>query len=184
LKIYTKKGDDGTTGLLYGGRVPKDDNATEAYGTVDEAVAALGIARAHAPAQFAERILELQRDLFVVAAELATSPGNRTELEPNASLTTPDMVQRLEGWIDEVEAEVGMPTQFMVPGQNVFSAALDHARAVIRRAERRSVAYTREARIKDTEVIRYLNRLADYVYMLVRASEEEWLPSRTEPIGQ
>ena len=116
----------------------KDGSAPEAYGTVDEAVASLGIARAHAPAQFADRILQLQRDLFVVAAELATSPENRAKLVANVSKTTPEMVQRLEAWIDEVVAEIGIPSEFVVPGQTVFSAALDHARTVIRRAERRS----------------------------------------------
>ena len=178
MKIYTKKGDDGTTGLLYGGRVSKDDHATEAYGTVDEAVAVLGTARAHAPPEVAERILALQRDLFVVGAELATLPKNRGKLESGVSLTTSEMVQRLERWIDEAVAEVGLPSEFVVPGQTSFSAALDHARTVIRRAERRCVTYAKEGGLANSEVIRYLNRLADYVYMLVRASEAEWLPSR------
>ena len=179
MKIYTKKGDDGTTGLLYGGRVAKDDPATEAYGTVDEAVAVLGIARALAPAEVAERILAVQRDLFVVGAELATLPENRSKLEGGVSLTTAGMVQRLEQWIDEVVADVGLPSEFVVPGQSSFSAALDHARTVVRRAERRCVTFAGEGGLSDSEVIRYLNRLADYVYMLVRASEAEWLPSRT-----
>ncbi|MGZ5385167.1 MAG: cob(I)yrinic acid a,c-diamide adenosyltransferase [Acidimicrobiia bacterium] len=178
MKIYTKKGDDGTTGLLYGGRVSKDDRATEAYGAVDEAVAALGIARAQAPQAVADRILAVQRDLFVVGAELATLPQNRSKLEPGVSLTTSDMVHRLEQWIDETVEEVGLPTEFVVPGQSLFSAALDHARTVIRRAERRCVTYAGGGGLHDSEVIRYLNRLADYVYMLVRASEAEWLPSR------
>jgi len=184
VKIYTKKGDDGTTGLLYGGRVSKDDQATEAYGTVDEAVAVLGTARARAPAAIAERVLAVQRDLFVVAAELATLPDNRAKLVPGVSLTTSDMVQRLEQWIDEAVEEVGLPSEFVVPGQTDFSAALDHARTVIRRAERRCVAYARRGGLQDSEVIRYLNRLADYVYMLVRASETEWLPSRIDSMGE
>jgi len=178
LKIYTKKGDDGTTGLLYGGRVSKDDDATEAYGTVDEAVAVLGTARAQAPSAVAERILAIQRDLFVVAAELATLPEHRSKLEPGVSLTTSGMVQRLEHWIDEAVEEFGLPSEFVVPGQDAFSAALDHARAVIRRAERRCVTYAARGGLQTSEVIRYLNRLADYVYMLVRAAETEWLPSR------
>ncbi len=178
MKIYTKTGDDATTGLLHGGRVSKDDPATEAYGTVDEAVAVLGIARARAPAALAERILAVQRDLFVVAAELATLPENRAKLQAGVSLTTSGMVHRLEQWIDETVEEVGMPTEFVVPGQTDLSAALDHARTVIRRAERRCVAYARQGGLENGEALRYLNRLADYVYMLVRASESEWLPSR------
>lgn len=184
MKIYTKKGDDGTTGLLYGGRVSKDDAATEAYGTVDEAVAVLGTARAQAPAAVAERLLAVQRDLFVVGAELATLPENRTKLKPAVSLTTPDMVQRLEQWIDEAVEQVGLPSEFVVPGQTSFSAALDHARTVIRRAERRCVTYARLGGLDQSEVIRYLNRLADYTYMLVRASETEWLPSRIDLKGE
>ena len=81
-RIYTKTGDDGTTGLLYGGRVPKDDAATEAYGTTDEAVAALGVARALADARMAEEILSLQRELFVVGADLATNPDERGSSRP------------------------------------------------------------------------------------------------------
>ena len=184
LKIYTKKGDDGTTGLLYGGRVSKDDHATEAYGTVDEAVGVLATARAHAPAAIGKRILAVQRDLFVVAAELATLPENRVRLEPGVSLATSEMVDRLEQWIDEAVEEVGLPSEFVVPGQTAFSAALDHARTVIRRAERRCVTYARAGGLQNSEVIRYLNRLADYVYVLVRASEAEWQPSRTDSIGE
>lgn len=178
MKIYSEKGDDGTTGLLYGGRVSKDDHSTEAYGTVDEAVAVLGTARAGAPDAVAERVLAVQRDLFVVAAELATRPENRAKLEPGVSLTTSEMVQRLEEWIDELVEVTGLPSEFVVPGQTGFSAALDHARTVVRRAERRCVTYARQGGLQDSEVIRYLNRLADFLYMLVRASESEWLPSR------
>ena len=178
MRIYTKKGDDGTTGLLFGGRVSKDDPATEAYGAVDEAVAVLGSARALAPQAVGERVLAVQRDLFVVAAELATQPENRSKLEPGVSLTTADMVERLERWIDETVAEVGLPSEFVVPGESAFGAALDHARTVIRRAERRCVAYARQGGLSDSETIRYLNRLGDYVYVLVRASETEWQPSR------
>ena len=97
MKIYTKKGDDGTTGLLFGGRVAKDDLAPEAYGAVDELVAALGVARALADGNLAEDLLQVQRDLFVVGAEVATAPRNRHKLEPGVSLTTPDMVARLQG---------------------------------------------------------------------------------------
>ena len=94
------------------------------------------------------------------------------------------MVDRLERWIDDAVAEVGLPSEFVVPGQTAFSASLDHARTVIRRAERRCVTYAREGGLQNSEVIRYLNRLADYAYMLVRASEAEWLPSRIDSIGE
>ncbi len=180
MDVYTKKGDDGTTGLFYGGRVGKDDPAPEAYGAVDEAVAALGAARAEAPADVGERILELQRQLFVVAAELATNPDKRDNLVDGTSRVTADMVTQLEAWIDEVVADVGLPDQFVVPGSDRFAAMLDVARAVIRRAERRAVAYARTGGLGDSQVVPYLNRLADYAYMLVRAAEHEWEPSRLD----
>ncbi|MDP9119014.1 MAG: ATP:cob(I)alamin adenosyltransferase, partial [Actinomycetota bacterium] len=115
-RIYTKTGDDGTTGLLYGGRVAKDDPATEAYGTTDEAVAVLGMARASADRELAEEILALQRELFIVGADLATNPAERTRLKTGVSLVTADMTERLERRIDELVAERALPQAFIVPG--------------------------------------------------------------------
>jgi cob(I)alamin adenosyltransferase len=180
VKIYTKKGDDGTTGLFYGGRVAKDHLAPEAYGVVDELVAALGVARSLAVGGLAAELLRLQRELFVVAAEVATAPAKRHKLEPEVSLTTPAMVERLEVAIDGVMDEVGMPTEFVVPGQAPLPAALDVARTVARRAERRVVAYARSEPMEDSAVVPYLNRLADYLYMLARAAETEWQPTRSK----
>jgi cob(I)alamin adenosyltransferase len=169
-RIYTKTGDDGTTGLLYGGRVPKDDAATEAYGTTDEAVAALGLARAAADAAGSEEILALQRELFVVGADLATNPAERGKLRPGVSLVSADMTQRLERRIDELVAERALPNVFIVPGANAASAALDLARSVIRRAERQVVAMERAGRVVNEEVRRYLNRLSDLLFVLARAA--------------
>ena len=180
MKIYTKKGDDGTTGLLYGGRVDKDATGPEAYGTVDEAVAAIGLARADAPEDLSERLLEVQRQLFVVGAELATDVSKRSKLTPGVSLVTEEMVTGLELWIDEIVAEVGIPDQFIVAGQTRLPALLDVARAVVRRAERRAVTHVSAAGIDATVVVHYLNRLADCLYMLVRATELEWEPSRVD----
>ena len=180
MKIYTKKGDDGTTGLFYGGRVDKDAAGPEAYGTVDEAVAALGVARAGAEGRMADELLRVQRELFVVAAELATAPENRAKLDDGISRVTDSMVGDLEVAIDRVVAEVGMPTEFVVPGGDDVAAALDVARTVVRRAERRSVSYASVGGLEASQVVPYLNRLADYLYMLARAAEGEWVPSRTE----
>lgn len=180
MRIYTKKGDDGTTGLLYGGRVWKDDPAPEAYGAVDEVVAALALARASAPAELDGEILRLQRELFVVGAELATDPSNRHKLEDGVSRTTADMVSRLESAIDSIVADIGQPQGFVVAGDSPLGAALDLARALVRRAERRCVSYGRAGGLESSLVLPYLNRLADYLYTLVRASETEWTPSRTE----
>ncbi len=147
-RIYTKSGDDGTTGLLYGGRVPKDDPATDAYGTTDEAVAVLGLARSLCDDDaLAADLLALQRELFVVGADLATNPRERAKLlEEGVSLVTPGMVERLESRIDELVADRPLPEVFIVPGANPASAALDVARSVIRRAERQVVALAARAR--------------------------------------
>jgi cob(I)alamin adenosyltransferase len=174
-RIYTKTGDDGTTGLLYGGRIPKDDPATEAYGTTDEAVAALGLARASVDPALAQEILALQRELFVVGADLAANPSERAKLDPGVSLVSEEMTERLERRIDELVAERALPQAFVVPGANEGSAALDLARSVIRRAERHVVALEHEGRDVNPEVRRYLNRLSDLVFVLARrqAGEDE-----------
>ncbi|MEE8330813.1 MAG: cob(I)yrinic acid a,c-diamide adenosyltransferase [Acidimicrobiia bacterium] len=176
MKIYTGGGDDGSTGLYYGGRVPKSAAGPEAYGTVDETVAALGVARSLADPETAARLIDLQRQLFVVGAELATDPANRHKLSEGVSLVTTAMVTALEQRIDRIVEESGMPTEFVVPGGNALAAALDNARAVGRRAERRAVA----AVTGDSQVVPYLNRLADLLYMEARAAESEWQPVRTE----
>lgn len=180
MKIYTRRGDDGSTGLFHGGRVAKDETGPEAYGTVDEAGAALGVARALATGALHDAILTVQRDLFVVGAELATTPDRRDMLEAGTSLVTAEMVVRLEAAIDAIEAERGMPTEFVVPGGNPIAAALDVARTVTRRAERRTVAHLRASGITDSFAVPYLNRLADYLYMLARSVEGTWVPSKPQ----
>ncbi len=182
-KIYTRRGDRGETGLFYGGRVPKDASGPEAYGTVDEAVAVLAVARAAAEGPIAEAILEVQRELFVVAAELATAPENHHKLEPGVSRVGDAMVAGLEGRIDALVERSGAPSEFVVPGGDPVGAALDVARTVVRRAERRAVTHEREAEIADSLVVPYLNRLADYLFMLARSTEETWTSTREEPEG-
>lgn len=177
-KIYTKLGDDGSTGLLYGGRVSKADPATEVYGTTDEAVAVLGLARALSDdPRVKEEILGLQRELFVVGADLAANPKERAKLEPGVSLVTAAMAERLEGRIDELVAGYPLPTAFVVPGANPVAATLDVARSVVRRAERR-VVEVRDAGSESTEdVLRYLNRLSDLLFVLARSVAVEPEPS-------
>jgi cob(I)alamin adenosyltransferase len=178
-RIYTKTGDDGTTGLLYGGRVPKDDPATDAYGTTDEAVAVLGLARSLCGDDaLAADLLTLQRELFVVGADLATNPRERAKLLEDVSLVTPGMVERLESRIDELVADRPLPEVFIVPGANPASAALDVARSVIRRAERQVVTLQREpGRQVNPEVRRYLNRLSDLIFVLARRQAGESEPA-------
>ena len=137
VKIYTRKGDDGTTGLYYGGRVPKDWPAIAVNGDVDEAQAWLGLARAETQpgSELDELLLGLERDLWVLMAEVATAPENRHKLTEGASLVTDEMVGALEANIDTLNERFEMPKEFVVPGQNRVSAALDVARTVVRRAE-------------------------------------------------
>jgi cob(I)alamin adenosyltransferase len=181
MKVYTRTGDDGTTGLLFGGRVGKDDVGPEAYGAVDEAVSALGLARAELEpgSELHELLVQLQRELFVVGAELATAPDNRAKLKPEVSLVTAEMVTRLEPIIDDVTARFDAPREFVLPGQNPVAAALDLARTVIRRAERVTVAATRVGWLgPESQVVPYLNRVADLVYTLSRWQEGDFRPSR------
>jgi cob(I)alamin adenosyltransferase len=182
-KIYTRKGDDGTTGLLYGGRVGKDSSGPDAYGAIDEAVSMLGLARAEAErgSELDELLVRLQRELFVVGAELATEPANRTKLAPGVSLTTEAMVTALEPVIDDITARYDAPTEFVLPGENRVAAALDVARTVVRRAERQAVAAARDGWLPDSQVVPYLNRLADLVYTLARWQEGSFRPVRTRP---
>jgi cob(I)alamin adenosyltransferase len=173
VRIYTKTGDDGTTGLLYGGRISKSDPAAEAYGSVDETVADLGLARALTGDQdLAAALLEVQRALFVVGADLATNPDQRGKLKPEISLVTAEMVARIESLIDERVALRPLPQEFVVPGAGAASAALDVARSTCRRAERRAVDLREAGREVNPEATRYLNRLSDLLFVLARGAAE------------
>jgi cob(I)alamin adenosyltransferase len=181
MKIYTRKGDDGTTGLLYGGRVRKDGPGPTAYGTVDEAQAFIGLARAEvkadpstSPGELAEILLGIERDLWVLMAELATDPGNRAKLTPGQSLVTPEMVTALETLIDEVSAGFEPPTEFVVPGETRVAALLDVARTVVRRAERDALAVAAPG----ARALPYLNRLSDLLWTLARWQEGTSLATR------
>ena len=178
VKIYTRKGDDGSTGLLYGGpRVAKNSPVIEANGVVDEAQAVIGLARAEAEpgGELDTLLIEVEHDLWVLMAEVATAPDNRRKLTAGKSLVTPEMVSALEGHIDELNKRFEMPTEFVVPGQNRLSALLDVARTVVRRGERLVVTALAEV---DSEVGPYLNRLSDLLWTMARWQEGEHLLSR------
>ena len=176
MRIYTRKGDDGTTGLLYGGRVRKDDPAPAAYGEVDEAQALLGLARAECPrgSELDELLVSIERDLWVLMAELATDPANRHKLVAGASLVTDEMVTALEHMIDDLSARFEPPTEFVVPGQNRVAALLDVARTVVRRAERRALTAAGD----ESRAVHYLNRLSDLLWTMARWQEGESLLSK------
>lgn len=172
VRIYTKKGDDGTTGLLYGGRVPKDHARTEVYGTLDETVSALGLARAAGlVATVEEIVVRVQRELFVVGAQLATAEENQARLEAGVSKVTPQMTAQAEADIDALVTEHPLPQEFILPGETQGSAGLDLARAIVRRAERQAVTMDREGLVPDPEILRYLNRLSDLFFALARYEE-------------
>ncbi|HEX9992014.1 MAG TPA: cob(I)yrinic acid a,c-diamide adenosyltransferase [Acidimicrobiales bacterium] len=170
MKIYTRKGDDGTTGLLYGGRVPKDSPLPRAYGTVDEAQAVLGLARAECArgSELDVLLTRIERELWVLMGELATAPENRSKLTAGQSLVTPEMASALEGVIDDLSTRFEPLTDFVVPGQNRVAALLDLARTVVRRAERHAVAADLPP---ESEVVRYLNRLSDLLWTMARWQE-------------
>jgi cob(I)alamin adenosyltransferase len=174
VKIYTRKGDDGSTGLWYGGRVPKHAGRPEAYGSVDEAASALGMARAAADrdSELYADILRVQNELFVVGAELATAPEAAERLEQGVSKVTAEMVARLESDIDRYMDRVDLPPKFTIPGGTELSARLDVARAAVRRAERRVAALKDEGELADDTVVTYLNRLSDTLFAMARFADE------------
>lgn len=176
VKIYTKKGDDGTTSLWYGGRVPKYDARTEAYGSIDEANAALGVARSLCSSgkhkEIGSDLLQLQQDLFVAGAELATAPEAAERLEDGVSRITDGMVDALEVDIDRYMRQVDLPPQFVIAGGTELSAALDVARTAVRRAERRVVALRDAQGLASEAVLRFLNRASDLVFAMARFGDE------------
>jgi cob(I)alamin adenosyltransferase len=184
--VATGRGDDGTTALLFGGeRVTKDDLRTEAYGAVDEAVAALGLARAELTVIAAEDarpprldrlaavVLRIQRELFVVGAELATNPEARDRARDDITRVSDAMVAGMDELLREIEAQVVLPREFVVPGETRLSASLELGRTLLRRAERRAVTLCRhDEGLADSRLLPYLNRLADLLWVLARAAEQ------------
>jgi cob(I)alamin adenosyltransferase len=194
--VATGRGDDGSTGLLYGGeRISKDDARTEAYGTIDEAVAALGLARARLGLKeeygvlspglrpLRDLVLRFQRELFVAAAELATNQAAWDRLEDGVTRVSADMVRGVEDVLSDLESRIVMPKEFVVPGETPTSAALELARTILRRAERRAVSLGRDGLLPGPYLLPYLNRLADLLWVLARAAEQAEArtatPSRT-----
>lgn len=179
MSIYTRKGDDGTTGLFYGGRARKDSPRMVAVGTVDEAQAAIGVARAEVErgSELDEVLVAVERDLWVLMAELATDAANHHKLTPGESSVTPEMVTALERRIDELDSQLEPLTEFVVPGQDRPSALLDLARAVTRRAERATLAAVAD----DSSALAYLNRLSDLLWTLARWQEGSSLIARRDP---
>jgi len=172
VKIYTRKGDDGTTGLWYGGRVPKSAGRPEAYGSIDEAGSALGMCRAIAEDdELRADILRIQTELFVAGAELATAPEAAERLQEGTSKVTGAMVDELEAVIDRYMSRVDLPPKFVIPGGTDLSARLDVARTAVRRAERRVVDLQLAGDLPDDTLLRYLNRVSDALFAMARYAD-------------
>lgn len=190
MSISTKRGDSGSTGLLYGGRVRKDSARIECNGAVDEAQSALGYARAVlrdsgaggpgdlTPDALDSLLVSVERDLWVLMAEVATSERQRPKLTAGVSLVTVAMVESLTDRVHALEALQIMPKEFVVPGENLAGASLDVARTIVRRAERLAVGAKLGV---SSAVVPYLNRLSDLCWLLARAVEGEHLTARTTP---
>lgn len=168
-KVTTGTGDTGYTGLLGAERVAKYDPRPDTFGTVDEATSALGLARATTKdVKVKDIILQIQQELYLLMAELATPPEN---YEKMGFRMTVEHVKRLEEVEEKLKQEVEIPNKFVIPGDTLDGAALDLARTVIRRAERKAVKLLHDGVIENSEVVRYLNRLSDLVFILARYIE-------------
>ena len=193
--VATGKGDDGSTGLLFGGdRIQKDDLRAEAFGSIDEAVACLGLARAElaataqvriadpdrpadpagsaSPASLGALILRFQRELFVAGAELAANPTAWDRLQDGTTRVSAAMVAGIDAVLADYEARIAFPKEFVVAGETRTSAALELARTILRRAERRAVTLDRAGLVPGPHLLAYLHRLADLLWVLARAAEQ------------
>ena len=176
MRIYTRSGDKGETGLLFGGRVSKANIRTEAYGSTDHACTAIGLARALSGEQTTkDALLQIQREMFMIGAELATDLSNYDTLLKTFTIIGEEQVAALEGLIDNVLAQVDMPPNFIIPGATPASAALDVARTQTRNAERRVVELRDAGGLPNENVLIYLNRLSDVLFALARY-EDRHLP--------
>jgi cob(I)alamin adenosyltransferase len=169
-RVTTKTGDEGYTDLLGSVRVPKYHRRPEVYGTIDEASSALGLARAQlGPGELNDAITGLQKDLYTMMAELATPPENYDRVD--FKIRSAD-VQRIEALEDDLKTRVEIGKEFIIPGATVAGASLDLARTIVRRAERQTARLYHEGDVTNAEVLRYLNRLSDLLFIMARYEEK------------
>lgn len=184
MSIVTRTGDDGTTGLMYNRRVPKTHARVEAYGTMDECNAAIGLARAHAPGagfvSLGEDLRRIQKQLVVVMGEVATSPEDLGRYATDGfELVQPAMTARLESLISNLEAGPVNFRGWATPGENLLSAALDVARTACRRAERRLAGLREAGELGNGEILLFMNRLSDLLWLQAR-----WVETRLAEPGE
>ncbi|MDC7682825.1 cob(I)yrinic acid a,c-diamide adenosyltransferase [Asticcacaulis sp. BYS171W] len=182
-KIYTRTGDDGTTGLADGSRRPKTDARFAAMGSVDEVIAAIGVARLYAAGEMDALLAQVQNDLFDLGADIAVpddgQPKSWTPLRLKAT-----QVEALEAAIDLYNADLSPLTSFILPAGSALSAHLHLARTIARRAERDAIVLMQDAAPVSAEVVRYLNRLSDLLFVLARHANDQgradvlWVPSK------
>ena len=179
MKIYTRKGDSGQTHLLFGENTSKSGIRCEAYGSTDEAISAMGLARSLTKEPLVKEILyRLQNEMFLVGAELATIPGDIEKFKSKYPTVTSDMVIRVEKDIDSVSEQTILPPSFIIPGASAGSAALDLARTALRRAERKIVSINELECLDNQEIMRYVNRVSDLLFVLARY-EDKSMPFET-----
>ncbi|HEV3098077.1 MAG TPA: cob(I)yrinic acid a,c-diamide adenosyltransferase [Candidatus Udaeobacter sp.] len=176
MSIVTKTGDKGETSLMYGHRVSKGDPRVDAYGCIDEVTAALGLARSVSTDKFiSDEIFAVQKDLIVVMGELATAQNDRKRyVKDGFQLTTAAMVDRVTAVIVDLEKDESLyPKDWVIPGATSVSAALDFARVTCRRAERHIAGLRTSDTELNIEILRYLNRLSDLLWILARYVEKD-----------
>jgi len=175
VSVVTKTGDNGTTGLMYNRRVPKDHPRVEAYGAVDETNAAIGLARASSASDFLrDRLLAIQKDLVILMGELATLPQDLQRYRADGFPTVSSaLVAKLDAWVAEIEAQKVSLKGWATPGETAEAATLDLARSVCRRAERRVCALMPAGELPNPEILTYLNRLSDLLWLMARWSESQ-----------
>lgn len=174
MSIYTKKGDTGETSLLFGGIVSKSHPRAEAYGWTDQAVSAMGLGRALSGSQDVKTILlRVQKEMFLLGAELATNISEYYKLKKHFNIVNTEMVDRLEQEIDDIDSKIDLPRSFIVPGGSAASSVIDLARSFLRTAERRVVSLDESGELKNPELLRYLNRLSDLLFMLARLEDSD-----------
>lgn len=174
LKTFNERGDLGETSLLYSQRISKANLRCEFYGTIDEAVSALGLARSFSKKKITQGILlNIQKELFIPAAELAVPMEHYTEYSVRGPIVTEEMSEHLTRMIEDLEDKINMPKEFIIPGSSTASAAIDLARAIVRRAERRATQLKEEKILPNDKILKYLNRLADLLFALARYEESD-----------
>jgi len=168
---FSTRGDTGETSLLGGQRVPKYDPRPETYGVLDEASSALGVARATTKSQkIKDIILSVQKDLLIMGAELSSVPEDIQKLTRRIGEAD---IKRLEEMIDELQKNITLKNEFIYPGETPVSAQIDVGRTIIRRAERKAASLKKEGLLRSAEINRYLNRLADMLFVLARYEEQK-----------